>query len=66
MRFYDCDGDRELTLEQLADALRPLLAQSASADMAALDARAQRAELQLADARQEIEALRQTNNDQAG
>ena len=88
-----------MSLEWLAEALRPLLAQPASADVpaaepteaeqvrywkdaaaaarrealfsarddvAALDARAQRAELQLADARQEIEALRQTNNDQAG
>ena len=55
MRFYDIDGDREVALEQVAAALRPLLA---PADVAALDAAKQRAELQLADARQEIWAMR--------
>ena len=59
MRFWDIESGRWVTHDELADALRPLLGQPAPADVAALDARAQRAELQLADARQEIEALRE-------
>lgn len=41
-----------VTLDTLAVYLRPLLVQPAPADVASLDARAQRAELQLADAQQ--------------